>query len=143
MTPNFCNHGVATKISWSRKETSFDFASHEVVVFPPAKDFDASLHIDCARSRIDPIKGMSILSQVLSIGAWLDDASAVLHAGGAGTTKPVRPARASNNFPSSIDEFARAYFNRDTKGLSSLNSDELVAPKVKVARQKEYRKVDQ
>ena len=102
MTPNFCNHGVMTEIGWPRKETSFEFGSHEIVVFPPAKDFDASLHIDCARSGIDSIKGMSILSQVLSIGAWLDDTFAVLNPGFAGSVKPARPRRVSNTLPSSI-----------------------------------------
>jgi hypothetical protein len=45
---------------------------------------------------------MSVLSQVLSIATWLDDAYAVLLDGWAGNPVPVRPPRHSTSFPSSI-----------------------------------------
>jgi len=102
---SYLNHPIETQISWPTQETIVEFGDHEILVFPPDRQHDASLHIDLQRSKITDVVGMSILSQLLSIAAWLDDTYAVLLDGWSGGRIPTRPLRDTNCYPSSIIEF--------------------------------------
>jgi hypothetical protein len=98
----FVNHGVDGAIEWPKTTTTFMFGDYEVVAFPPSRENDASLHIDLSKHKLSAVEGMSVLSQILSIETWLDDAYAVLLDGWAGNPVPTRPARHSTSFPTSI-----------------------------------------
>jgi hypothetical protein len=98
----FLNHGVDGDIEWPAKETIFMFGGYEIIAFSPSQENDASLHIDLAKHKVSVVEGASILSQVLSIETWLDDAYSVLLDGWAGNPVPVRPSRQSASFPTSI-----------------------------------------
>lgn len=98
----FSNHSILGQIEWPKTETRFSFGPHEIIAFPPSKEHDASLHIDLSRSQITNVEGMSVLNQVLSIAAWLDDTFAVLHSGWSGNPVPRRPDRQTTSYPTSI-----------------------------------------
>jgi hypothetical protein len=102
MPPRFLNSPVDTQLQWPRKEAVVDFGNREIVVFPPSKDHDPSLHIDLVGTRLPDVEAASVLSQFLSIAVWLDDTFAVLLAGWSGNPVPVRPARQTSCWPSSI-----------------------------------------
>ncbi len=102
MRSRFTNHSVTTEASWPRSEARFSFGPHEIVVFPPDKEHDPSLHLDLGRAGLSGVEGMSVLSQLLSIAAWLDDTYAVLHDGGSGNPVPVRPRRQTTCYATSI-----------------------------------------
>lgn len=100
--PCWLNHGVIGEIGWPRVETSFRFGEYEIVAKPPTADHEASLHIDLGRYGIDGAKAMSVLSQVLSLATWVDDAYSVLLPGWSGNPVPVPVPRHSKSWPSSI-----------------------------------------
>lgn len=102
MPSRFTNHGVTTEANWPRSETRFSFGPHEIVVFPPDKEHDPSLHLDLGRAGFSDVEGMSVLSQLLSIAAWLDDTYAVLHDGWSGNPVPVCPRRQTTCYATSI-----------------------------------------
>ncbi len=104
MRSRFTNHSVMTEANWPRSETRFSFGPHEIVIFPPDKEHDPSLHLDLGRAGLSGVEGMSVLSQLLSIAAWLDDTCAVLHNGGSGNPVPVRPRRQTICYATSISD---------------------------------------
>ena len=65
----------------------------EIIAFPPSQDHDTSLHIDLTRTRLSIVEAGSVLNQLLSIAAWLDDNFAVLLPGWEGNPVPCRPPR--------------------------------------------------
>jgi hypothetical protein len=102
MPARYLNHGVDAHIAWPRKETSIRFGSAEIIVFPPDKEHDASLHIDLTSARLGDRQAASLLSHLLSIAVWLEDQPAVLLNGWSGNPVPVRPRRQTRSWPSSI-----------------------------------------
>ena len=100
--PSWLNHGVVGAIEWPRVEVSFKFGEYEILAKPPTKDQEASLHMELIRNKIDYLTGMSVLSRVLSLATWVDDAYSILLDGWSGNPVPVAVPRTSNSFPSSI-----------------------------------------
>src|SRR3712207_5791956 len=98
----FLNYGVDAHVEWPRKETAYKFGAADVVVFPPSREHDASLHIDLTAARLSDLKAVSLINQLLSIATWLDDQAAALTYGWEGNPVPVRPERQTRSWPSSI-----------------------------------------
>jgi hypothetical protein len=102
MPPRFLNVPVEVQIQWPRKEAVVTFGACEIIVFPPSPDHDASLHIDLTHTHLSDVEAGSVLSQFLSIAAWVDDTFAVLLPGWSGNPDPCRPTRQTRSWPSSI-----------------------------------------
>jgi Methylamine utilization protein MauJ len=108
--PCFLNVPVDAQIEWPRKEAVATFGACEIIVFPPSPDHDASLHIDLRYTHLSDLEAGSVLSQFLSIAAWIDDAFAVLLPGWSGNPIPCRPKRQTRSWPSSIlDSWCNAW----------------------------------
>jgi hypothetical protein len=98
----FLNCAVSTGIEWPKADTTFGFGTWEIIAFVPTQQHDASLHIDVAAHHLISASGLSVLNQLLSIAAWLDDIYAVQLYGSMGTTEPNRQTRQTREFPISI-----------------------------------------
>lgn len=102
MRPNWSNHGISGEINWPRSEVTFRFGAYKLIALPATDVHQASLHVELEQNNIDSIQAMSIMSQILSLASWLDDAYAILHDGFAGSTQPVPVKRRNLNRPSSF-----------------------------------------
>jgi hypothetical protein len=102
VSARFLNAPVDVHIEWPRAQATIVFGEWEIVAFPPSQDHDPSLHIELTRTRLSAAEGGSVLNQLLSVAAWLDDTSAVLLPGWAGNPVPCRPRRRTTGWPSSI-----------------------------------------
>jgi hypothetical protein len=102
MNPRFLNVPVDVQIEWPRMRATEAFGAWEIIAFPPSQNHDPSLHIELTRPRLSTVEAGSVLNQLLSIAAWLDDNSAVLLPGWAGNPVPCRPSRQTTGWPSSI-----------------------------------------
>jgi hypothetical protein len=91
--PDFANFPVTGQIDWPNAEVVFMFGEHEIHAFPTSREHAASLHINLATSGPTNFEGRTVLNQLLSIGAWLDDTFVILHDGWSGSPIPVRPNR--------------------------------------------------
>jgi hypothetical protein len=122
MTPRFLNVPVDVQIEWPRKETVVTFGAWRIVVFPPSEIHNASLHVDLGGARLSDVEAMSVLNQLLSIAAWLDDTFAALLPGWSGNPVPCRPERQTIGWPSSIlDTWCNAWHPiEDDKGRRAL-----------------------
>jgi hypothetical protein len=98
----FLNCAVSTGVEWPKADTAFSFGTWEIIAFAPTQQHDASLHIDVAAHHLTLASGLSVLNQLLSIAAWLDDIYAVPLYGLLGTTEPNRQTRQTREFPTSI-----------------------------------------
>ena len=98
----FLNVPVDVQIEWPRAQVTMAFGEWEIIAFPPSQDHDPSLHIELTRPRLSTVEAGSVLNQLLSVAAWLDDKSAVLLPGWAGNPVPCRPSRQTKGWPSSI-----------------------------------------
>lgn len=102
VNPRFLNVPVDVQIEWPRAQATIAFGGWEIIAFPPSQEHDPSLHIELTRARLSAVEGGSVLNQLLSIAAWLDDTFAVLLPGWAGNPVPCRPPRRTRGWPSSI-----------------------------------------
>ena len=68
----------------------------------PKSQHDVSIHIDVAAHHLTLASGLSVLNQLLSIAAWLDDIYAVPLTLANGATEPNRQTRQTREFPTSI-----------------------------------------
>jgi hypothetical protein len=100
----FLNVPVDVQVEWPREQATIAFGEWEIIAFPPSQDHDPSLHIELTRLGLSPPKAGSVLNQLLSIAAWIDDTSAILLPGLAGNSVPLRPPppRRAMGWPSSI-----------------------------------------
>jgi hypothetical protein len=94
--PRFLNVPVDVQIQWPRKQATIAFGAWEIIAFPPSEDHDPSLHIELTRMRLSTVEAGSVLNQLLSVAAWLDDTSAVLLHGWAGNPVPLQTSSADN-----------------------------------------------
>jgi hypothetical protein len=102
MNPRFFNVPVDVQIQWPRERATIAFGACEIIAFPPSQDHDPTLHIELTHHGLSIVEAQSILNQLLSVAAWLDDNSAVLLPGWAGNPVPCRPPRQTRGWPSSI-----------------------------------------
>ena len=110
MISSFLNVPVDVQIEWPRAQATIAFGAWEIIAFPPSQDHDPSLHIELTRARLTTVEAGSILSQLLSVAAWLDDNSAVLLPGWAGNPVPCGPPRQTRGWPtSSVDTWCNAW----------------------------------
>jgi hypothetical protein len=100
--PCFSNVPVDVQIEWARAQATIAFGEWEIIAFPPSQDHDPSLHIELTRTRLSAVEGGSVLNELLSVAAWLDDNFAVLLPGWTGNPVPCRPRRRTTGWPRSI-----------------------------------------
>jgi hypothetical protein len=102
MQRRFLNHPVSTGVGSPNAEAKFNFGGWGIIAFPPSPELEASLHIDLAAHQLSLADGMSVLNQLLSIAAWLDDNYVVLLPGLSGSSEPNRQPRQTREFPTSM-----------------------------------------
>src|SRR4051812_18589970 len=103
--PFWLNHGISGEITWPSCEVEFLFGKHRIVALPTTLKSHASLHIDLEVHSINHVTGMSVLSQILSLASWIEDAPAKLLPGWAGNPAPVPVPRHPASSPSSRFDF--------------------------------------
>ena len=86
---NFLNLSVDTQVTWPKEETVVEFDNRRLVLMPPTKESDTSIHIDLRGARLRSGEAHTLINRFLSLLTWCDDQFCTLQDGSSGSRFPI------------------------------------------------------